>query len=147
MPVSIGSITAANAVFTLTAAGLYTAPQQIQQFGVDDAFDSEAVENGEIVKGVDGFIAAGWLPTQPRLNVTLMANSPSQDLFDNIFQNEQAARDKILLQGLIIVPGISKKYTLINMYLFSFMHLAPAKKTLQPRKYGLILDDISVAPV
>ncbi len=105
------------------------------------------MENGEIVKGVDGFIAAGWLPTQPRLNVTLMANSPSQDLFDNIFQNEQAARDKILLQGLIIVPGISKKYTLINMYLFSFMHLAPAKKTLQPRKYGLILDDISVAPV
>jgi hypothetical protein len=46
-----------------------------------------------------------------------------------------------------LVPGISSKYTLINAYLFSFMHLAPAKKTLQPRKYGLILDDISVSPM
>ena len=50
MAVSIGSITSANATFTLTVAGLFTSPQAIQQFGVDDAFDSEAVENGEIVE-------------------------------------------------------------------------------------------------
>jgi hypothetical protein len=141
--ISIGSITSANASMTMTAAGLFTAPQQIYQFDVDDMFDSEAVENGQIEKGVDGYIAAGWLPTQPKLNLSLRANSPSVGFFDLLFQTEQQSQSKILLQGVISVPAISTQYNLLNGYLMNFMHLAPAKKVLQGRKYVLVLDDIT----
>lgn len=147
MAVSLGSITSANATFTLTVAGLFTSPQQILQFAVEDAFDSEAVENGEIVKGVDNVMAAGWLPTMPKLNVTLMANSPSNDIFDQWFQTEQQNLEKLIGQGVISLPGTSSQYTLLNCYLFGFMHIPPAKKTLQARKHVLILDDISVSPL
>jgi hypothetical protein len=147
MAVSIGSITSANASFTLSVAGLFTAPQQIQQFGVDDAFDSEPVENGEIQKGVDNFIAAGWKPTMPKLNVTLMANSPSNAIFDQWFQYEQQYMTKLVAQGVISVPGIFTQYALLNAYLFGYMHLAPAKTTLKERKFILICDDISAAPM
>lgn len=147
MAVSLGSITSANATFTLSVAGLFSAPQQIYQFAVDDAFDSEAVENGEIVKGVDNYIAAGWIPTLPKLNVTLMANSPSIALFDQWFQTEQQNLEKLIAQGVISLPGTSTQYTLLNAYLFGFMHVPAAKKTLQARKFVLILDDISAAPL
>lgn len=147
MAVSFGSITSANATFTLTVAGLFTSPQAIQQFGVDDAFDSEAVENGEIVKGVDGFIAAGWKPTMPKLNVNLQANSPSGTIFDQWFQAEQQQQNKLIAQGIITLPGISTQYALLNAYLFGYIHLPGAKATLQARKFVLIMDDISYAPI
>lgn len=147
MAVSIGSITSANATFTLTVAGLFSSPQQIQQFGVDDAFDSEAVENGEIMKGVDNFIAAGWKPTMPKVNVNLMANSPSGTIFDKWFQTEQQAQTKLVAQGIITLPGISTQYALLNAYLFGYIHLPPAKTTLKERKFVLIMDDISYSPL
>ena len=147
MAVSFGSITSANTTFTITIAGLFSAPQQIQQYKVEDAFDSEAVNNGEIVKGVDNFIAAGWLPTLPKLNVSLMANSPSNDIFDQWFQEEQQQMNKLIGQGIITVPGISTQYTLINAYLSDFMHVPGAKKTMEGRKFSLILDDISYSPI
>lgn len=147
MPVSIGSITSADAVFTLTVPGLYSAPQQIQQFDVDDAFDTEAVENGEIMKGVDGYMAAGWKPTMPKLNVHLMANSPSNSVFDTVFQTEQQQKTKFLMQGIITLPGIGMQFTLLNGYLFSYMHIPPAKTTLKGRTHVLILDDIPYSPI
>lgn len=147
MAVSLGSITSANATFTLSVAGLFSSPQRIYQFAVDDAFDSEAVENGEIVKGVDNFMAAGWVPTMPKLNVTLMANSPSNSIFDQWFQTEQQQQNKLIAQGVITLPGVRTQYTLLNAYLFSFMHIPPAKKTLQARKHVLVLDDISYSPL
>lgn len=147
MPVSIGSITAADAVFTLQIAGLFSSPQQIQQFDVDDAFDSEAVENAEIVKGVDNFIAAGWKPTMPKLNIALMANSPSNSIFDQWFQYEQQYKTKLVAQGVITLPGISMQFTLLNAFLFGYMHLPPVKTTLKGRKHVLILDDIPYSPL
>lgn len=147
MPIAPGSITAANAQMTITVAGLFTSPQRIEAFSVDDAFDSEAVENKEVVKGVDNFITAGWLPTLPKLNISLLPNSASNDLFDQWYQTEQQLKSVLVAQGVITVPGLARQYTLLNAYLFSFMHLAPAKKTLQARKHVLILDDISYAPI
>ena len=147
MAASIGNITSANATFTLTVPGIFSSPQQIQQFGVDDAFDSEAVENGEVMKGVDNFITAGWKPTMPKVNVNLMANSPSGVLFDQWFQAEQQAMNKYVGSGVITLPGIAMQYALVSAYLFGYTHIPGVKATLQPRKFILIMDDISYAPL
>ena len=146
MAVSVGSITSADSTLHLSFPDIFSTPQQIFQFGIDDAYDSENVENAEVVKGVDGYMAMGWLPTLPRLNITLMANSPSTDFFNQIFQYEQQNRLKAIGSGNISVPGISTKYAILSCVLFGFMHIAPAKKTLQPIKYTLVCDDISYAP-
>ena len=147
MAIAPGSVTSANASFTLSIAGLFSAPQQIQMFGVDDAFDTEAVENKEVVKGVDNFIAAGWKPTQPKLNVNLLANSISNAIFDLWFQTEQQQQAALVAQGIITLPSLRMQYVLLNAYLFSYMHIAPAKTTLKDRKHVLILDDVSYSPV
>lgn len=147
MAVSIGSITAANAVFTLTIAGLFSAPQQVQQFDVDDAFDVDPIENAEIVKGVDNFIAAGWKPTMPKLNVALMANSPSNALFDQWFAQEQQDQEKLVAQGVITLPGVGTQWTLQNAFLFSYAPMPGVKTTLKGRKHILIMDALPYAPI
>lgn len=146
MAVSLGSITSANATLTFSVAGLFTSPQNIYQFAVEDAYDSEVVENGEVVKGVDNYIAAGWLPTMPKFNITLQANSPSNAIFDQWFQTEQQQLTKLIGQGVATIPGTRTQFFILNAYLFSFMHIPPVKKTLQPRKHVLICDDISYSP-
>ncbi len=142
MAVSLGSITSANAGFTLSVATLYTTPQTLNQFEVDDAFDSESVENGEVIKGVDNFITAAWKPTLPKINVTLMANSPANGIFDNWFQTEQQQQQKLLAQGVITLPGTGQQYNILNAYLFGFMHIPGVKNVLKGRKFVLICDDI-----
>lgn len=147
MAVSIGGITAANFSFTMTAAGLFTSPQSIQQCDVDDAFDVEAIENGEFQKGVDDYMVMGWKPTMPKLNVHLMANSPSNSFFDQVFAYEQANRAKILLQGVISLPAVGKQWSLTNAGIFSYMPMPPVKTTLKGQTHILIMDRLPYAPI
>lgn len=147
MAVSIGGITAANFTFTMTAAGLFTSPQTIQQCDVDDALDVDPIENGEFVKGVDNFLAMGWKPSMPKLSVHLMANSPSNSFYDTVFAYEQTNKTKVLLQGILSLPAVGTQWTLVNAGLFSYMPLPPVKQTLKGRTHILIMDQLPYAPI
>lgn len=141
----MGTLTSANAVFTLTAAGLYTTPQQIQGFGVDDAFETAEVENAEIVLGVDAVMSVGWLPVLNKLSVTLQANSESMPFFDRVYQTENQNMEKIRLDGVISIPSTGQTFTLIKGYQSKFVPTPPAKKILQPRKFEITFQTIASA--
>lgn len=49
------TITSANAVFMLSVPGVTAAPTQLYEFGVDDAFLTEAVDATETQVGVDAY--------------------------------------------------------------------------------------------
>lgn len=53
-------ITAANAVFTITVAGLYNAPITLQNFAADQAWDTAAQNCAETEMSVDGYLNTGW---------------------------------------------------------------------------------------
>jgi hypothetical protein len=143
---SLGFITSADAVFMLSAAGVYSNPQQIQEFAVDRAFTTEAADIVEAQLGVDGVLSFGWLPRMFSQTVMLQANSPSGLLFDTINQTGQSLRQPIILAATITLPGIGQQYDLTNGSLKSYPPIPEVAKTLSARTFSIVWGGISASP-
>jgi hypothetical protein len=143
----MATLTAANSVYMLTIIGLFNVPQQLQGFAADEMFDTEAIENVELLMGVDGVLSAGWIPTMKKQTVTLQADSPSNALFDAWATAEESAREKYIAGGIIRLPALSTSYAMVRGFLSSYRPVPPAKKILQPRQYGITWGSILPAPI
>ena len=141
-----GTLTTANSVMTMTTEALFTSAQRIQGYAADDAFDPEAVENGEYSMGIDGTLSAGFVFNELPLTITLQADSPSLTLFEQIWQYEYSNRTKLQQQFVITVPGPGKRYEYSNGYMRSYK--APSgKKILQPAVVVFIFEELQISPI
>lgn len=140
------SITSANAILTLSQPILYPTPQQIQGFAVDDVYDIDQIKSVEALMGVDGVLSFGFVYVAIMQNITLQADSASNEFFDTIWTQMQAAQDIYAVNGTIILPGISTKFTMVNGALTGYKPAPDAKKTLTPRKYQVTWNSIAPAP-
>lgn len=139
-------ITSANSVLAIGVTGLYTVPQQLQGFSQDDMYDMAAVDNKEVMIGVDGVLSAGWIPQIKVMSVTLQADSSSNTFFESWYSSEEAAKTPYFAFGVINQPSVSRVYTLMNGVLKNYTPLAAAKKTLQPRKFEIHWQVVLGAP-
>ena len=145
---SIGTtITSANAVYMLTVAGLFPSPVQLQGFATDSAIDTEAVEVAETRLGVDGFMSAGWIPRMTKQTIALQADSPSGFLFETWALTQDAQEEVFIANGVMIVPGIGRKYTLVRGVLTSFSVAPGLKKTSEVRNFVITWNEIQPGPV
>lgn len=153
----MGTITGANAVFTLqisppafapqVSATLFANPQQLQGFAADDSFATEPVASVEVLMGVDGILSAGFVYVPIRQTIALQADSPSNALFDNWWNAMQTTKDVFLAQGVITLTTIQTKYSLLNGSLTTFHPIADVKKLLQPRRFGITWQAVTPGPV
>jgi len=153
----MGTITGANAIFTLSIAPplfapqvsptLFAAPAQLQGFAADDAFASEPLASVETLMGVDGVLSAGFVFVPIRMTITLQADSVSNDLFDSWYNAMQTTKDVYLAQGIVTLTTIQKKYALTNGSLTTYHPIADVRKLLQPRRFGITWQSVSPAPV
>ena len=90
----MATITSANSVLTLAVNGLFPVPQVIQGYAVDDAFEGEAVQQAEILMGVDGVLSAGKVFVPYKMTIHLQADSPSVFLFDTLRNAQNADVDR-----------------------------------------------------
>ena len=141
-----GTLTAANAILQITIPGLYSSPQQLQQFSTDDVTEIAEIRTIETQMGVDGVLAAGFVYVPFEQTITLQANSPSNDIFDNWWVQQQQIGDAIGAGGILTLPSIGKKYIFINGYLSQYPTFAGVKKILQARRYGIVWNKIFPAP-
>ena len=140
------SITSANSVLYLGATGLFTVPQLMEGFAQDDMYDMDAVDNKELLMGVDGVLSAGWIPQIKKMNITLQADSSSNDFFDTVYANEESEKTSYALFGTLLQPALSKSYTLTNGYLVSYKPISDGKKILQPRKFAIHWQTVIAVP-
>ena len=140
------SITSANAVLTLTQPILFPSPQRIQGFAADDVYDIDQIKSVEAVMGVDGVLSFGFVFVEVMQNITLQADSLSGTFFDIVWTQMQATQDVYPVNGLIILPGISTKFAMINGGLTGYKVAPDAKKTLQPRKFQITWNKIFPQP-
>lgn len=140
------SITSANSVLYLGATGLFTVPQLMEGFAQDDMYDMDAVDNKELLMGMDGKLSAGWKPQVKILNITLQADSVSNAFFETIYANEESEKTAYALFGTLLQPSLNKSYTLGTGYMVGFKPLADAKKTLQPRKFAIHWQTLIAVP-
>jgi hypothetical protein len=133
----MATITSANSALTLSIGGIFGAPLSIQGYAVDDAFESESVQQSEVLMGVDGVLSGGkvWIPY--KMTVHLQADSPSVAIFDGWRAAQDAAIDVFVANGTITLPSTGMVYNLINGYLTLATPFPAVKKTLQPVVYEI----------
>lgn len=141
-----GTLTVANSALLLSVEALYPAAQRLQGYAADDAWDPDAVENGEYAMGIDGKLSAGFVFNAIPFSLTLQADSPSLLLFENVWQYEVANRTKLSSQLTVTVPALNRRYELKNGYMRSYK--APSgKKILQPAAVQLVFERFEMSPL
>lgn len=126
-----GTLTVANSSLIITVEGLYPSGVRLEGYAADNVFETAAVENAEIVMGVDGKLSAGYVFNPIQFTVNLQADSPSLDVFESIWQREASTRDKLRVGFSAALPSTNKRYVLRDGFFQSYQ--APqAQRTLQP---------------
>lgn len=143
----MSTITSANSVFALAITGLYPSPQILQGYAADDTFSTEAVENAEVVQGIDGHLSGGFVFNPIKQTITLMPDSPSIIIFNNWALAQLAAREVLVANASISLPSIGMKYVLTRGFLTSSKPIADAKKTLQAMPYQITWGSVVGAPI
>lgn len=131
------TITSASAVYMLSIPGVFGGPQQLQGFGVDDAFDAEAVDSAVVQTGVDGHGVAGWVPREVPQTITLIAASPSFVVFDSWIAAMDALYEIIYASAVISIPSIGRKYTCLQGALTRYPTMPAARRVLNQRAFTI----------
>lgn len=130
----------------LTVEALFPQAQRLQGYSADDAFDTEAVENGEYSMGIDGKLSAGFVWNEVPFTITLQADSPSLTLFEQVYQYEQSNRTKLTNNLTVSLPAVSKRYDFKSGFMRSYK--APSgKKILQPAVVVFVFQQMQVSPL
>lgn len=145
----MATITSANSVLTLSAYQASGVPlitaTQIQGYATDDAFMSDSVEMSVAIKGVDDIASFGYKAYLRPLQIHLQADSVSNDTFDTIISTVNLQREVILIDIIIQMPAISRKYTFSRGTMTNGTQMPPAKSVLQPRVYSFMFDKMTSA--
>jgi len=141
----MASITSANATIMLAVPGVFNSPVPLQQFAADDIFTNDPIQVSETAMGVDGFLAAGFVFAPVQWSVALMADSPSNDFFDQWYQASRKAIDVYRCNGTIWLPSLGKKFDMQNGALTTYRNMPDAAKTLRSRTFVITWQAISPA--
>ena len=137
------TITSANATLTFTFPGLYPAAQQMQKFGVDDAWSLQAIELAETMMGVDGFMSAGQTPAIKIFGLTLQADSESVDILSYVGRTTELLKEVYYCSGVLALPSIGASFTLTRGVLKKYTPAPSGKKTLTPMQYEFHFESIN----
>jgi hypothetical protein len=140
------SLTAANAVITLTIPGVFNRPQQLQQFAVDDVADVDTLTVAETAMGVDGFLSGGYVFNAVKYVYTLQANSPSCFVFDQWKAAQDAEQDTFEANGLLVLKSLGTKWNWRKGFLTEWKPAPDIKKTLKERKFGVTWERVAPQP-
>lgn len=140
------NITSANATIFLGVVGLFVAPVQLQQFAADDIFGTEPIQVGEDIMGVDGHLTAGFVNNPTIQRYSLMADSPSNYIFDQIALQEKAQQTKFELSGTVLLTSVGTRWTMSRGFLRLYQPIPDAKKTLQARQHTIAWERVVPSP-
>lgn len=143
----MATLTTANSVFALAIAGLYPVAQILQGYSTDDAFSADDIAPAEVMMGVDGKLSGGFVPVPRPQTIMLQADSVSNQIFDDWQAAQESARELYIATAIISLQGTSQKYALNRGILTSYSPMPAAKKVLQPRKYVITFESVTLSPI
>ena len=141
---ALRTITSTNSVFTLTIAGLFDAPVQLDGYAADTAFAADAIPTAETHMGVDGKMSAGYIHTPVKMKIHLAADSFSTDIFDQWFSVQKAEREIYFADATVDLPGVEKSYTLTKGALTNYKNFPDVKKTLADVEYEITWESVTM---
>lgn len=141
------TITSANSIFTLVAAGLFPAPVQLEGYSSDKAVVTDAIDMAEVQMGVDGRMTSGYVPMPTEMTISLQADSPSRVLFQTIAQYTKTTKNSVYLSGELALPSTQEQYALIRGVLRNIKQIPDLMKVLGPVDIKITWQSIVPAPL
>lgn len=145
------SITSANAKLTLTvrnSVGIVVGPFTVEGYASDAAFATETVDAAEALMGVDGKMAAGYLPRITRYTISLMANSPSIALMEAWDNAQKVLGDVLVADGFLAAPSLGRAYALVKGVLTRLTPVPTARRTFSEAVvYEIAWESVTSAPI
>lgn len=132
-----GDITSANSIVTLTVNDLFNAPVTLSDYSADRGFESEVRELAETQMSMDARMVAGWIPNPVNQTFSLMPDSDSFFLIEGLVQAQDVAMKIYRLGGVISLPSIGRKYTMLRGVLMSTNIIPNAARVLEARQFTI----------
>ena len=140
------NITSANASHVLIVDTIIPAGVQLQHFSTDSMFELSEVTVTEDRMGVDGNLAAGWIPSIKTVKVDLEAGSPSMWFMDMLARAMESNRTIYKCTLIATIPSIRKIYTWTGGVLKTGTMVNNAKKVLDPTSWTFDFADLAILP-
>ena len=140
------NITSANASLVLIVDTIIPAGVQLQHFSTDSMFELSEVTVTEDRMGVDGNLAAGWIPSIKTVKVDLEAGSPSMWFMDMLASAMESDRTIYKCTLIATIPSIRKIYTWTGGVLKTGTMVNNAKKVLDPTSWTFDFADLAILP-
>ena len=132
----MNNITSANATAYMVVKDLYPAGFALNNFATDQAIDEGEDTIAETRMGVDGYMAAGYIPTIKTVTITFEATSPTVPYMNNLYLAAQKNRRTYECTLVITVPATGKTYTYSYGVLKTAKALPALKTVLDPVSYS-----------
>lgn len=136
------TITSADAIFALTVPNLYNSAQTIEGYQADAMFALGDTEVATSVRGADGKLSAGFVFGEQLQTISIMPDSPSLNIFDTWYKTSQTAKAVFRCNATIILPAISRKYTLTNGVLQRVKVIPDANRVLQGMTFQINWENV-----
>lgn len=140
----MNNITSANATAYMVVKDLYPTGFALNNFSTDQAVDQGEDTIAETRIGVDGNMAAGYVPSIKTVNIQFEAASPSVPYMNNVYLASQKNRRTYEITFVVKVPAVGKTYTYSGGVMKTGKVLPSLKKVLDPVSYGFDFERISV---
>lgn len=147
MPGNILSLTAANAVITLSITGLFPVPQQLQGFSADNIYDVGQQDQVETAMGVDGKLSGGFVFQHVEQAFLLQSDSESNAIFEQWAQVQRQVKDVYVANGQTTLPSVRRVYVSTKGYLTAMPPMPQAARILQPRRYVIRWESVVPQPI
>lgn len=140
----MNNITSANATAYMVVKDLYPTGFELNNFSTDQAVDQGEDTIAETRMGVDGYMAAGYVPSIKTVTIQFEAASPSVPYLNNMYLAAQKNRRTYEVTLVVKVPAVGKTYTYSGGVLKTGKVLPSLKKTLDPVSFGFDFERMSV---
>lgn len=140
------TLTAANAIIMLGFEGLYPTARRLQGFAADNVATIDPVSNAETSMGIDGRLSAGFVHNPISQSISLQADSESVDMFEFVLSSQRQRRELYRAFGSILIRATGKRYVMTRGILTTASLMPAINRTLQPRAFTLVWEDVTVSP-
>lgn len=144
MTQALGNITSANAQLYLTVDELYPAGIPLQNFSADSMATSDDMEISQVRMGVDGGMAAGYVPNPYTVTITLEASSPSLETMQSILQAMKINKRTYECSLILVIPAAGQVHKWSHGVLTNGNPVPAPKRVLDPTSWKFAFQDYTV---
>lgn len=131
------TITSADSIFALTVTNLFPSAQTLEGYATDAMFALGDTEMAVSVRGADGKLSGGFVFGEYLQTITIMPDSPSRELFETWQLTSLTSKAVFRCNATIILPAISRKFTLTNGILQRVKAIPDAQRVLQAMTFQI----------